>query len=92
MVGSDVWELSFDGFDAYEGETWSYRIRGKDRAKNRANTQWTDFIINISGKGDGGGDNNGDSGGGTPDEVPSGTILTNVVRDESWPYGGEFHL
>lgn len=90
MVGSDVWELSFDGFNAYEGETWSYRIRGKDGAKNRANTEWADFIINISGKGDGGADNDGGSGGGTPDEVPSGTILTNVVMDESWPYGGEF--
>ncbi|KAL7480583.1 hypothetical protein ACHAW6_006262 [Cyclotella cf. meneghiniana] len=88
MVGSDVWELSFDGFNAYEGETWAYRVRGKDGAKNRANTEWADFIINISGKGDGGGSNEGGSGGGTTTDVPSGTILTNVVRDESWPYGG----
>lgn len=92
MVGSDVWELTFDGFNAYEGETWSYRIRGKDGAKNRANTEWADFIINISGKGDSGGGNDGSSGGGTTDEVPSGTLLNNVVRDESWPYGGVIQM
>jgi hypothetical protein len=83
-VGSDVYELTFDGFDAYEGETWSYRIRSKDGARNRVNTQWADFIINISGKG------GNDGGDGQAEEKTDGEsgVLTQEVRDESWPYGG----
>jgi hypothetical protein len=85
-VGFDVWELTFDGFDAFEGEIWSYRIRSKDGAKNRVNTRWADFVINISGKRE---ENDGwetetDE---TGDSEQSGK-LTKEVRDESWPYGG----
>jgi hypothetical protein len=86
-VGRDVYELTFDGFDAYEGMTWSYRVRSKDKAKNRVNTPWADFIINISGKGQSQEEEEerdvgaGDSGGGTG-------VLTEEVSDESWPYGG----
>jgi hypothetical protein len=90
-VGYDVYELTFDGFDAYEGMTWSYRIRSKDGAKNRANTPWADFIINISGKGESETDNGGGSGGqdenGDTTDTNNG-VLTQEVRDESWPYGG----
>jgi hypothetical protein len=94
-VGYDVYELTFDGFDAYEGETWSYRIRSKDGAKNRVNTQWADFIINISGKQGGneeeGQEENGDNGQGSGGEDQGGQgsgVLSQEVRDESWPYGG----
>lgn len=86
-VGFDVWELTFDGFDAYEGMTWSYRIRSKDGAKNRVNTRWADFVINISGKAENETDesNQGES---ENDHGGESGILTEEVRDESWPYGG----
>ena len=84
-VGRDVYELTFDGFDAYEGMTWSYRVRSKDKARNRVNTPWADFIINISGKGQGQEEEEeGDVGGGGGDTG----VLTEEVSDESWPYGG----
>jgi len=86
-VGFDVWELTFDGFEAYEGMTWSYRIRSKDGAKNRVNTQWADFIINISGKGENETEEN-NQGDTESDQGGENGILTEEVSDESWPYGG----
>jgi hypothetical protein len=90
MVGQDIWELTFDGFDAYEGETWAYRVRGKDGARNRVNTPWADFIINISGKGESHDESGGSTTGGYEGEVGTGSVLTDAVSDDSWPFGGEF--
>ena len=91
-VGRDVYELTFDGFDAFEGMTWSYRVRSKDKARNRVNTPWADFIINISGKGQhqDGEDEDEHTGDGDGEGDRSGEVgvLTEEVSDESWPYGG----
>lgn len=98
---SDVWELSFDGFDAYEGETWSYRIRSKDGAKNRKFTDWADFIININGREESTTTTSTTTVASTQ-ATPERTTTTEVpeveqappvplletVRDENWPYGG----
>jgi len=95
---SDIWELTFDGFEAYAGEEWQVRFKGKDKAKNKDDTKWSDFIINIGerenvptpsptaveGPEDGGDDD---------DDVykappAPGTPLLEEVRDENWPYEG----
>ncbi|KAL7473625.1 hypothetical protein ACHAXS_014132 [Conticribra weissflogii] len=97
---SDIWELTFDGFEAYAGEEWQVRFKGRDKAKNKDDTKWSDFIINI-------GDRENvptpsptevedheDEGDGDDDddvyEAPPapGTPLLEEVRDENWPYEG----
>jgi hypothetical protein len=66
-VGKDIWEITFDGFGDYDGETWAYRIQGKDKSNNQETTGWTNFIIDggsatsksSSGSGGGGSDSSG---------------------------------
>lgn len=95
---SDIWELTFDGFEAYAGEEWQVRFKGKDKAKNKDDTKWSDFIINIGHR-----ENvptpspteveDPEHGGDDDDDVYTappapGTPLLEEVRDENWPYEG----
>jgi hypothetical protein len=101
-VGKDIWEITFDGFGDYDGETWAYRIQGKDKSNNQETTGWTNFIIDggsatsksSSGSGGGGsgssGSNNNASSSNSGQKSGSGEKLTANENDDSWPYGGEY--
>ena len=99
-VGNDIYEITFDGFDDHEGESWSYRVRGKDESNNRETTAWVKFVINDSN----GGGSSGNSGGGKSNggrntaknkgssSSTGGSQLSANINDESWPYGGKLGM
>ena len=89
LVSGDIYEMTFDGFDTYEGRTWFYRVRVKDDANNRETSAWAEFIINDSGSSTES-SSGGSSSSGSSSSSTSGTSLTTQVNDASWPYGGEF--
>ena len=44
---SDIWERTFDGFGAFAGTAWKYRIQAYDTRKNRIVTKWQSFNIDA---------------------------------------------
>jgi hypothetical protein len=44
---SDIWERTFDGFGAFGGTIWKYRIQAYDIRKNRIVTKWQNFNIDA---------------------------------------------
>ena len=44
---SDIWERTFDGFGAFAGTAWKYRIQAYDARKNRIVTKWQSFNIDA---------------------------------------------
>lgn len=44
---SDIWERTFDGFGAFAGTAWKYRIQAYDTRKNRIVTKWQIFNIDA---------------------------------------------
>jgi hypothetical protein len=98
-VGKDIWEITFDGFGDYGGETWAYRVQSEDKSNNKETTEWTSFIIDggsasnksSSGSGGGGGSSRSNSDTSNSGQTSgSGKKLTANENDDSWPYGGEY--
>ena len=97
--GAGIYELTLDGFDAFRGQTWSYRIMGKDNSKNRRRTGWRAFEISDPGNAAGetttgatalAGD--GPDATGAPVASAPPARLFETVGDEDWPHGGEFNI
>ena len=91
---SGVYELTLDGFDAFKGKKWSYRIMGKDNNRNRRRTGWRSFEISDPGavvEEEEEATTTADATGAPVTTAPSAPArLFETVGDENWPHGGEF--
>ena len=97
---SDIWEQTFDGFEAFHGKVWKYRVQSLDRMRNRRITRWQSFTIGAKPS--------------RPVETTTSTTTTTTttttsatttsttvgasvtrlakeVRDENWPYDGKLN-
>ena len=81
---TDIWELSFEGFELFAGQSWAFRVKSTDGARNKKSTGWRSFSIDERAA-EHGGRNNGGGGGDGEREEATGSAPVSTTSSSTIP-------
>ena len=76
--------MSFEGFELFAGQSWAFRVKSTDGARNKKSTGWRSFSIDERAA-EHGGRNNGGGGGDGEREEATGSAPVSTTSSSTIP-------